>query len=193
MKRKFNDEESDEGPVSSIAKRTKFASLDSPAPDVIAEEDPLNHDDGTTSSSSPSSDAESELASSEDASSEDLSDDEDSGLSTSDEESSSEEDSSSDSDDIVNVQLREQPSIQPTFPSQMKSRLSSFLPALAKANASLERDLEEGQLEGHFIDQVEEDEEQYIEMVCSTSIHYAINADNTAESRPGSAEREVQR
>lgn len=49
--------------------------------------------------------------------------------------------------------------------SALQSRLSSFLPAIQAANETLERERVEGRLAPRNIENVDEDDEQYIEMV----------------------------
>lgn len=74
-----------------------------------------------------------------------------------------------DKDTITYVPGRPKPSIQRinrTSESGLLSRISSFLPQLQAANADLERRLASGEpLDGMILDNVKDDEGQYIEMV----------------------------
>jgi len=185
MKRKLEVEDESDGILSSLPKRAKSHQLESPTSNIDIDEEQLSDDNESTSSSSPSSSEESVSEVSE--SDEESDDEEDSELSTStsDDDVSSDEESESESDEIVNMILQKQPSIQPPVPSDLKSRLSSFIPSLAAANASLDRDREHGKLLQRVMDHYEGDEGQYIEMVKSPSFYcLSFTANDRPESGP---------
>jgi hypothetical protein len=190
VKRKIREDEEDDANGFTALKRSKGGELASPESssaspsdyvnDTHTEEGLLGHEElrlrdgnGSTSTSSPDPESQSESVDSEGHTDNDeVSAHEYSEISPSSSsgESSlsfpSDEESRSESEEIVNVQLRPQPWIRSTKASDLTARLSSLLPALAAANAALDQDRKDGTLAQKVMDLGDGEEGQYIEMVC---------------------------
>jgi hypothetical protein len=164
MKRKLDHDDHAEG-VNPITTKRPKPSESVTLSNIGIESKQSSDEDEAESTSDSSSSSTDESNSDEATESDEISDEESSQVSSSSGEDSPEGEPQSESEDIVNVLLQAQPSIQPVQSSDLKSRLSSFLPALAAANASLDKDREDGKLPERVFDQDEGDKGQYIEMV----------------------------
>ncbi|KAI9816865.1 MAG: hypothetical protein M1827_001510 [Pycnora praestabilis] len=128
-----------------------------------SDDDDADSEDIASATSSTSSEGES-----------DLSENDNHSESTSDSDSDSSSSSSSSSDarsrqatPLTTLPLAQKPAIQDSssgVDTDLASRLASFLPEMAAANASLEDDRAAGRLQDRQLENVENDEEGYIEM-----------------------------